>query len=210
MSVSAQIAFMPYGVNTMRNPLIKTTLFSLALLFTATALPLFAGDTVRDEVKEMLLSLKVRTKLLNHLHSGAMPIKVNTEDRTVTLSGEVNKKSDRDLADSVAASVTGVKSVKNDITVAAVEKADQSTAEQKGNALKDALLETRIKTRLITAGHTSAMNIEVESTNGVVSLSGNPSDGAHQRKAMRIARATKGVIEVHDLMKVKDVEAAAK
>ena len=195
----------------MRNPLtLKLSLFSLAFLFAGTALPLCADEPVRDEVKESLLSLKVRTKLLDHLHTGAMPIKVSAEAQTIILAGEVLKKSDRDLAASVAQSVSGVKHVKNDITVATGVNADHSTAAQTGSAFKDARLETRIKTRLITAGGASAMHIEVESTNGVVSLSGTPADEAHHDKALRIARATKGVIEVHDLMHVKVAEAAAK
>ena len=69
---------------------------------------------------------------------------------------------------------------------------------------------TGIKTRLITAGGASAMHIEIEATNGVVSLSGSPVDEAHHNKALRIARATKGVREVHDLMHVKVADSAAK
>ena len=194
----------------MRNPLIhKLSLFGLAFFFAATALPLFADSAPRDEVKESLLTLKVRTKLLNHLHDSALPIKIATVGQTVTLTGEVAKKSDRDLAGSVAASVTGVKHVDNDITVAKGVNADSSPAAKKGNGFKDVMLATRIKTRLITAGGASAMHIDVESTNGVVSLSGTPADEAHHEKAMRIARATKGVTEVHDLMHVKVAESAA-
>ena len=85
----------------------KLSFFSLAFLCATTALPLFADSAPRDEVKESLLALKVRTKLLNHMHSAATPIKVSAEAQTITLSGEVTKQPDRDLAENVAAPATG-------------------------------------------------------------------------------------------------------
>jgi osmotically-inducible protein OsmY len=176
-----------------------------------------AGNTeatpVRDWVNEALLALKVRTKLLNEVKSAALPVHVTAEGTTITLTGEVKKKSSLELSEAVAKSVTGVHHVVNNMTVAPTEAETngvKTAAIESGHEMKDALLEAKIKSKLIAKTGKSAFAIEVEATDGVVSLSGDSPDRAHRDRALLIARQTTGALEVHDLMKIKPADADVK
>lgn len=168
---------------------------------------------VRNWVNEALLALKVRSKLLTEVKSAALPIHVSAEGRTITLTGEVKKKSSLELSEAVAESVTGVRHVTNNLTLAPSETETngvKTAAVESGHEMKDALLETKIKSKLIAKTGKSAFAIEVEATDGVVSLSGDSPDRAHHDRALLIARQTTGAREVHDLMKIKPADIDAK
>ena len=70
--------------------------------------------------------------------------------------------------------------------------------------VSDALLDARIKTRLLEELGKVAFAVEVDSSDGVVSLSGTVPDAPRQRLAVSVARSTSGVKEVHDLLTVKE------
>jgi hyperosmotically inducible protein len=67
----------------------------------------------------------------------------------------------------------------------------------------DAVLEGKVKTGLLEELGKVAFDIEVEATDGVVSLSGTVPDAARRDLAVKIARKTSGVKELHDLLNVK-------
>ena len=49
----------------------------------------------------------------------------------------------------------------------------------------------------------AAFDIEVEATDGVVSLSGTAPDQTRRELAREVARATRGVGELHDLLRLR-------
>ena len=75
-----------------------------------------------------------------------------------------------------------------------------------GERMSDALIEARIKNELYAKTGKSSFAIDVASTAGVVSLSGQMPDRAHRDEALRIARHSPGVREVLDQMKFKASE----
>ncbi|HPS78742.1 MAG TPA: BON domain-containing protein, partial [Thermoanaerobaculaceae bacterium] len=66
----------------------------------------------------------------------------------------------------------------------------------------DALLETRVKAKLLDQMGRPGFAIEVEATDGILSLSGQVADDDRRALAARIAREVSGVREVHDLLRV--------
>lgn len=194
----------------------------------------------RNWVKEAQMTLKVRTKVLTHIKtSDALRIHIDTEGRTVTLTGEVEKESNVAQAASLARSVGGVAQVINNITYApdknrsdAVKaeakdtgheikaeskdvgreiKADtKAAAEKSDNAIKDALLETKVKTKLLAQTGVNALKINVEARGGVVSLLGSVAGAARRDRAIRITRGTDGVTQVNDQLTVTTSDEAAK
>ena len=64
----------------------------------------------------------------------------------------------------------------------------------------DALLEARVKARLLGELGKVAFKIRVDATSGVVTLSGTVPDGDRRRLATSIARSMSGVKEVRDLL----------
>ncbi len=206
-----------------KNILHALALTTAAALLAGSPLPAHADDAVtakpaakpeaapvRDWVNEALLALKVRSKLLTEVKSAALPIHVTAEGATITLTGEVKKKSSLELSEAVAKSVAGVRHVSNNLTLAPSESETsgvKTAAVESGHELKDALLEAKIKSKLIAKTGKSAFAIEVEATDGVVSLSGDSPDRAHHDRALLIARQTTGTLEVHDLLKIKAADA---
>jgi osmotically-inducible protein OsmY len=71
-----------------------------------------------------------------------------------------------------------------------------------GRALSDADLETQVKSRLLGELGRFALEIEVEATDGVVSLRGWVPDAARERFALDTAQGVRGVERVIDLIRV--------
>lgn len=162
-----------------------------------------AVATVQDELGEAALKARVRVALLEHVRSDGLGISADVSGSVVVLTGRVSRRSSLDLAGQVAGAVDGVTQVRNRLVVApgtppaaplarAVDKAEKEVA--------DALLETRVKARLLDQMGRSGFAIEVEATDGVLSLSGQVPDADRRALATRIAREVSGVREVHDLL----------
>ena len=72
-----------------------------------------AGEVIDDSV----LTAKVKTALIAASETKAHQINVETKDGVVQLSGFVDTNSAKSAATTVAKSVTGVKDVKNELSV---------------------------------------------------------------------------------------------
>ncbi|HEX9734134.1 MAG TPA: BON domain-containing protein [Thermoanaerobaculia bacterium] len=189
-------------------------LLALALLGALSIGPAAADDKTTDdegivqEISDGLLGLKVKASLLQELGISAMGIEVTARTGEVTLSGKVDEKPTQELAEEVAAALDGVRSVHNDIRI---EKVAQDSKRPVGDAVghaesevKDAALETKVKTRLVGEIGRHAFRIEVEASNGVVSLRGKVPDENRRKLALETARNTSGVDRVIDLLEEKD------
>lgn len=165
-----------------------------------------AASRLGQTLEEALLEAKIKVALLEHLKKEALKVEVEVSGHTAVLSGVVSSRAHRSLAEQVALSVSGVDQVENRIELAeassggpvsrAARKVEQETA--------DALLEAKIKARLLEAMGLAAFRVEVEATDGVVSLSGTVKEKEHKVLAGKIAKATPGVVELHNLLRVAE------
>ena len=78
---------------------------------------------------------------------------------------------------------------------AGTSKSDQPVA--------DSFITTKVKAALVTDSATKARHIEVDTKNGVVTLSGTVDSAAEKQKAEQDARGIKGVINVSNDLNVK-------
>src|SRR5262245_25401041 len=69
---------------------------------------------------------------------------------------------------------------------------------------KDATVTGTVKTKLAADDQVKAGEINVNTTNGVVTLTGNIDSQAAKDRAMQIARETRGVTEVKDMISVRE------
>lgn len=74
-------------------------------------------QTVGSYVDDATITTQVKARLADDPKVSAMAIQVETLKGTVQLSGFATSASERSSAEAVAKGVSGVKSVKNDITV---------------------------------------------------------------------------------------------
>ena len=72
-----------------------------------------------------------------------------------------------------------------------------------GAYLDDSVLTSRVKATLIKAPDVSGYAVEVETLDRIVQLSGFVQSHAERRRAIALAKKTKGVTEVRDAMIVK-------
>jgi osmotically-inducible protein OsmY len=74
-------------------------------------------------------------------------------------------------------------------------------------ATTDAGLTGKVKAKLAAANDVPASRIEVSTRDGVVTLTGNVDDPAVKDRAIALARDTKGVVDVVDMIAVQTTEA---
>lgn len=154
-----------------------------------------------------VLEAKVRLALLEKLGTDSLKVKVDLAGTKVILSGEVSKRATEELAEEVALAVPGVKKVDNRLKVVdkpeatgKVERAVRDAARE----VDDAVIESRVKLAIADEVGSKVTRIEVEATDGVVSLRGTVPDDERRDLAIRAAKGVSGVTKVVDLLKVKE------
>src|SRR5512141_1038545 len=168
----------------------------LCLSVASTARAEEASKAPTAEVAEALKALSIQSKLIDKLGADALRITVHVSGETATLTGEVAKKSSQKLAEAVALSVEGVKKVDNRVTQ---ETPPAALANAEAN-VKDAVLLTKVKTILLTDIGVDALKIDVDVTNGIVSLRGKLGNAGINEEAIKKTRSIKGVKKVVNLL----------
>jgi osmotically-inducible protein OsmY len=76
-------------------------------------------------------------------------------------------------------------------------------AEKTGEYIDDSVLTTKVKTALLAEKNLKSLDISVESTDGVVTLSGQVVSTAQIKQAVDVAKHVKGVKDVHNSLTLK-------
>lgn len=79
----------------------------------------------------------------------------------------------------------------------------ERAADSAGEYVAGAALTARVKTQLATESALSPFKVGVQSTRGVVTLSGDVSSEAERRLAERVAEDVEGVVAVHNALRVR-------
>lgn len=185
-----------------RNPMFRklTAPFTLALtgvllvgLVTGCATNRSAGEQVDDG----WITTKITSKLTSDPQVNPFKIDVDTTDGVVTLRGKVKKASVRQEAEDLARNTRGVKRVINEIEV--VEPGDTE-----GDVVSDSWITTKIKSKLTADPQLNPFNIDVDTSGGVVTLSGKVKNDANRQEAEKLARDTRGVRRVVNELTIRD------
>lgn len=165
-----------------------------ALLIGGTAA--FAAESQAD----WTTTLNVKLVLLNKLGNDSLHVDVDSVAGAVTLKGTVVKRETMELAETVAKSVAGVKSVKNDLRVEANVANPNKTGvamTETGAELKDALLQTKIRIALVDKIGTSGFDVSTDAANGVVTLQFDKEfPAARRNEATKVVKGVEGVKKV--------------
>lgn len=146
------------------------------------------------------VSTKVKTTLLFHRNVRATKTDVNVADGIVTLSGEASSQAQKELTTEYAKDVEGVKAVKNEMTIAKTPgKPDQTTAEK----IDDASITAQVKSSLVSHRSTSALKTKVETTDGVVTVSGIAKNAAEKSLVTKLVTDINGVTRVVNNMTIE-------
>jgi osmotically-inducible protein OsmY len=151
------------------------------------------------EHSDTWIALKVKTALLFHRNVSATKTDVNVTDGIVSLSGKASSMAQKELTTEYAKDVDGVKEVKNQMTVA---KNPAKPDETVGEKIDDASVTAQVKASLLSHRSTSALKTKVETTDGVVTLSGIARNAAEKSLVTKLATDVNGVSSVVNNMTI--------
>jgi osmotically-inducible protein OsmY len=151
------------------------------------------------EHSDAWITMKVKTALLFHRNVSATGTSVYTKDGIVTLQGEASSIAEKELTTEYAKGVDNVKSVKNDMTIAASPAVASETT---GDKIDDASITAQVKSSLLSHRATSALHTTVSTTDGVVTVGGVAKNEAEKSLVTKLATDINGVTSVINNMTV--------
>jgi len=164
---------------------------SALLVFIASPIALLASSETDRKIEEAAkASYNYRTVLEDH-------VKVKAHDGVVTLSGTVQDKDDKALAEDTVENLPGVTSVKNEIAIKATYPEHS-----------DSWIAFKIRSRLLVKGNVSATATTVAVQDGVVTLGGTADNLAQKELTEVYAKEIDWVKSVKNDIVVKEKLAA--
>jgi len=154
-------------------------------------------NKVGNFMDDSSITAKVKAALVDHDSIKSTDISVKTDDKVVTLSGFVESQAQAEQAVRVAKGVEGVSSVSDKLHVR------DSTKEGMQGYAGDTATTSEIKAKLLADDIVPSRKVKVETTDGVVQLSGTVDSQAQSERAESITKAVDGVKSVKNDLKVK-------
>lgn len=149
---------------------------------------------LRDRVADLTTTATVRSKLLWNRHTRGLGIDVTTEGGRVMLEGSAHSEEAKELAGQLAVNTDGVSEVDNRIAVDASASADKGR--DAGDTVSDGWITAKVKSTLLFSRGVSGSAINVDTRDGVVTLSGDVESEAEKELAVRLAKDIRGVARV--------------
>lgn len=172
----------------------------------ATIAPALAQTPARPAATDDAIEDRVEYILATDADVAKYDIKVDATGTTVVLTGSVATAAQKAEAERLA-KVNGVTTVTNNITVDA--NADRTLAERAksglsktGEKITDAWITTKVQWFFVGEDVLDNSNINVDTTNKVVTLKGTVPSTAARAKAIELAKTTEGVSSVVDQLTV--------
>jgi hyperosmotically inducible protein len=148
------------------------------------------------------ITTAVKSKLAADNDVKAYQIDVDTNNKVVTLSGTVDTATAKSRAVEIARTTDGVANVVDNVTVNAATATAPSMPDAARVMSSDPALTAAIKGKFIADTTVAALKIDVDTRDGVVTLTGQVRTQAEKDQALKIARETDGVKSVIDRLTV--------
>lgn len=156
------------------------------------------------------ITTSVKSQLTTDDLVKARNIDVDTNDRVVTLTGDVHSEQEEAKALEIARGTRGVVDVVDNLSVAPfAEPSPAPTTGRYGETpggvdrpKLDAGVTAEIKTRLLADRMVSGLKIDVDTKDRVVTLTGTVSSQAERERALEIARGVEDVVRVEDKLTI--------
>ncbi len=177
------------------------------------------GDAAAQKVDDSFIATTIQAKYFADPHVKARSIDVRADRGVVTLRGEVDSDAARQRALAIARDTQGVRMVQDQLRVGVeapvattgtapspaapgiVDRAEHAV-QQGVERLDDAQITARVQARFFLDDQVKARRIDVDTANGVVTLSGTVTSNAEHQQALTLARGTAGVARVVDRLDV--------
>jgi hyperosmotically inducible protein len=156
------------------------------------------------------ITSSVKSKLVADDIVKARNISVDTQDRVVTLTGTVQSATEESRAIEIARNTSGVADVVDKMSVASAEPGaapttglDAAPTTSVGGAISDAAITSDVRARLLADADVNRQNIDVDTRDRVVTLSGTVANAAQKSRAAELAGKADNVVRVEDNLLVQ-------
>jgi hyperosmotically inducible protein len=181
-----------------------------------TAIAIAAVLTVGCAQSDPGITTAVKSKMAADDTVKSYRIDVDTKDRVVTLSGAVDTPQARERAMELARTTDGVRDVVDRLTVTpgatpttGIDDPLQNKAREAADKVKDAMpdlsdagVTTKVKSKFLGDTDVPGLKIDVDTKDGVVTLTGTVGTAAEKQRAIELAKNTDGVKSVVDRIKI--------
>lgn len=151
--------------------------------------------TLGTQIDDATITAKIKLKLIKDPITKARKIDVDTVNGVVTLTGVVENEKEIKRAIEIAKSVEGVRKVVNNLKIG---------GRTIGSYISDKEITTKIKLKLIEDPELKAFSIDVDTVNGIVTLTGVVKNKTQKIKAIEHAKSVPGVIKVIDNLQISE------
>jgi hyperosmotically inducible protein len=155
-----------------------------------------ASTTVGTEIDDTVVTASVKSALIADADVRGFDLKVETRKGLVQLSGFVDDQKQIDRAIAVTQSVSGVKSIENNISL-------KGAATTVGTKVDDTTITARVKTALLADESVKSFDIAVVTRKNEVQLSGFVDNQLQMDRAVEITRSVEGVRSINNQMSIK-------
>lgn len=160
------------------------------------------GKAFDGALRDAWLTGRIESMYLLNEHLSPFAIDTDVENGVVTLTGTVPSDIDRDLAGALASNLEGVREVDNELVVdlqAGRARPERSDGKRDfGTWVDDATTTAGVKSRLIRNPNTKGLQIDVDTNEDVVTLSGRVASAEERELAEQIALQGRDVAEVRN------------
>jgi hyperosmotically inducible protein len=166
------------------------------------------SDKYEGAVRDAWIAGKIETVYALNDSLNAFEIDTEVEHGSVRLSGMVESDIDRDLAGEIARGIDGVVDIRNDLTIEktarqmAAERAGTNGKRTFGGWVDDATTTAAVKAKLVGNSNTKGLQIDVDTMDNLVTLSGEVGSAEIRQLAEEIARNTGDVKDVRNQLVV--------
>lgn len=157
-------------------------------------------------VDDAAITLSVKNELLKNKKTQHCDLSVKTTEGEVFVTGVVDTAEQLKTVRQQVAKMTGVRSVKTQITVKSSQSGSKTKEQHQtlSEYSADAAITAKVKAKLIADKQLSASDIRVETTQGLVTLTGVLDNQQQIAVAEKIARSVKEVKGVKKQLQLKN------
>jgi hyperosmotically inducible protein len=147
---------------------------------------------------DTVLTAKIKASMAVDSTVKSSQIEVSTQNKVVTLTGNLDSQAEKDRALEIARSTSGVNDVVDMLAVrtSAVSGDAPEPGRTVGEHIDDAVITAAVKSRLLEDPQVKGLKIDVDTREGVVFLTGSVGNQEQMDRAVEVARATEHVKDV--------------
>ena len=168
-----------------------------AVLLTMSVPNVFAADATSTAVNDARQEAQIWTTYALNPYLRANDLKVVVQNGKAVLTGKVDEKVNKELANAIALGVSGITDVDNQIEIAADYRPTLPGGSY-GERMDDANITAAVKSKLLWSKSTDGANIDVSTKMSVVTLTGAADSQADKEVAGKLAINTRGVSSIRN------------